>query len=402
MTAMNPLLEKLEPYPFERMQALKSGLRGNPRYPHVSLSIGEPKHPPPPFIVEALADREALAEDLSTYPATRGSEELRGAIAGWLRRRFGVRLDPGTQILPVAGTREALFSIGQAVFGGKPGGIGILPNPFYQIYEGAVLLGGAMPYFVDAGAGSGFVPDYRRVPDAVWARCELLYLCSPGNPTGRCVDAETLLWLLEKADRYDFIVVADECYSEIYPDEDRPPRGLLEVAAGSGRDGFERCLVFHSLSKRSNLPGLRSGFVAGDARILARYYAYRTYEGCALGAHVQRASALAWADEAHVVENRALYRAKFEVLTPLLARAFRFPVPEGGFYHWLAVGEDDEAFTRDLFQDQHITVLPGSYLGRSAQGVNPGKGRVRVAWVAPLHDCVDAARRLLEWALARR
>ncbi len=395
---MNPLLDRLEPYPFQRLSALKAGLAGNPAHPHLALSIGEPAHPPPAFVVQALCQEEALARDLSGYPATRGTDALRHAIARWLQRRFQARVDPHTQILPVAGTREALFSFGQAVLGAKPGGLGILPNPFYQIYEGAVLLGGGLPYFVNATAGSGFLPDYRSVPDAIWARCELLYLCSPGNPTGRCLDRETLLWLLEQADRHDFVIAADECYSEIYPNEEQPPPGLLEVAAASGRSRFERCVVFHSLSKRSNLPGLRSGFVAGDAQVLDRYYRYRTYEGCALGAHVQRASALAWSDEEHVRANRALYRAKFQALTPLLAGAFDFPEPHGGFYHWLSAGPDDVAFSRDLFEAENITVLPGSYLSRTAHGANPGAGRVRVAWVAPLEDCLDAARRLAAWA----
>ncbi len=399
---MNPLLERLEQYPFERMNTLMAGAVGNPAHPHVSLSIGEPKHAPPGFLISALVDREALTRDLATYPATRGSEALRTAIADWLSRRFGARLNPADQILPVAGTREALFSFGQAVLGSKPDGVGILPNPFYQIYEGAVLLGGRTPYFVNTTADSEYLPDYRSVPESVWSRCELLYLCSPGNPTGQCADRETLIWLLEQADRHDFVIAADECYSELYPEESDPPLGLLEVAAASGRTGFERCVVFHSLSKRSNLPGLRSGFVAGDARVLGDYYQYRTYEGCALGAHVQRVSALAWADESHVIENRALYRQKFETLTPILRQAFDFPAPQGGFYHWLDVGEDDQAFTRALFEAENITVLPGSYLSRDAHGRNPGAGFVRVAWVAPLEDCVNAARRLVSWAGRRR
>lgn len=399
---MNPLLHRLELYPFERMNALKAGAVGNPEHPHVALSIGEPKHAPPAFLINALADRGALARDLASYPATRGSDELRVAIADWVSRRFGARLDPAAQILPVAGTREALFSFGQAVLGSKPDGVGVLPNPFYQIYEGAVLLGGRSPYFVNTTAATGYLPDYRAVPEPVWSRCELLYLCSPGNPTGQCLDRQTLCWLLDQADRHDFVIAADECYSELYPDESDPPLGLLQVAAESGRSGFERCVVFHSLSKRSNLPGLRSGFVAGDARVLADYYQYRTYQGCALGAHVQRVSALAWSDEAHVVENRALYRQKFAALTPILRQAFPFAEPRGGFYHWLDVGEDDEAFTRALFEAENITVLPGSYLSRDAHGHNPGAGFVRVAWVAPLGDCVDAARRLVSWAGARR
>ena len=320
---MNPRLDALEVYPFERMAGLKGSAVGNPDHPHITLGIGEPRHAPAEFLVSALADAEALRRDLNAYPATRGSEELRQAIADWLKRRFDAVADPDSQILPVAGTREALFSFGQTVLGGKRDSIGVLPNPFYQIYEGAILLGGATPYFAATDSNNGFLPDYQDIPEAIWARCELLYLCSPGNPTGRCLDRQSLAWLLDQADRHDFVIAADECYSEIYPDDSRAPTGLLEVAAATGRDDFSRCVVFHSLSKRSNLPGLRSGFVAGDRDILERYYQYRTYEGCALGNHVQRVSALAWSDEDHVVANRSLYRKKFELVTPLLAKGFR-------------------------------------------------------------------------------
>ncbi len=395
---MNPRLGELEAYPFERMNALKAGTTGNPAHAPVALSIGEPKHPPPDFVVAALTDPDALTADLATYPATRGAETLREQIGRWIGHRFRATVDPATEVLPVAGTREALFSFAQAVCGRKTDAIGILPNPFYQIYEGAVLLAGASPYFVNCTAASDFLPDYRSIPERIWARCELLYLCSPGNPTGRCLDRGTLLWLIEQADRHDFVIAADECYSELYPDEATPPPGLLEVAAAAGRTDFARCVVFHSLSKRSNLPGLRSGFVAGDRQILADYFQYRTYEGCALGAHVQRASELAWADEAHVLANRALYREKFTALTPILSSTFDFTAPEGGFYHWLDVRGDDTAFTLGLFRDEHITVLPGSFLSRTAHGLNPGAGYVRVAWVAPLEDCLDAARRLTRWA----
>jgi N-succinyldiaminopimelate aminotransferase len=398
---VNPRLDALEVYPFERMAALKGATVGNPDYPHITLGIGEPRHAPAEFLVSALADKEALRGDLTAYPATRGSEELRLAIANWLRRRFGVAADPDNQILPVSGTREALFSFGQTILGGKPESIGVLPNPFYQIYEGAILLGGGTPYFAATDVDNDFLPDYHNIPDAIWSRCELLYFCSPGNPTGRCLDRQTLAWLLDQADRHDFVIAADECYSEIYPDESNPPPGLLEVAAATGRDDFSRCVVFHSLSKRSNLPGLRSGFVAGDGDILQRYYQYRTYEGCALGNHVQRVSALAWSDEPHVVANRNLYRKKFEAVTPLLARGFSFQPPDGGFYHWLDVEGDDQAFALDLFKAQNITVLPGSFLGREVGGRNPGSGYVRVAWVAEPDACVDAARRMTDWSRAR-
>ena len=398
---MNPRLQKLQAYPFERMNALKAGSEGHPDHPHVALSIGEPKHPPPPFIVEALSEPEALAADLATYPATRGSDALRSAIAAWLQRRFQATVDPATEVLPVAGTREALFSFAQAVLGRKRNPIGILPNPFYQIYEGAIHLAGGEPYFVNTTREGGYLPDYGSVPDDVWSRCELLYLCSPGNPTGACLDAAALAWLIEQADRFDFVIAADECYSEIYPDDADPPTGLLQVAAGMGLLDFGRCVVFHSLSKRSNLPGLRSGFVAGDAAVLRDYFQFRTYEGCALPAQVQRVSTLAWSDEAHVVENRRLYREKFTALAPLLETQFELTPPEGGFYHWLEIGENDEAFTLDLFRQENITVLPGSFLSRSAHGVNPGRGHVRVAWVAPMTECLDAANRLVRFAAGR-
>ncbi len=399
---MNPLLARLEAYPFERMNALKGDCAGNPAHPHLALSIGEPKHPPPAFVVDALCQSEALSADLATYPATRGSLDLRQSVANWVGKRFQATIDPETQVLPVSGTREALFSFAQAVFGDKSDPVGLLPNPFYQIYEGAILLAGAEPYFLNTTRENGFLPDYAAIPDSIWSRCELLYLCSPANPTGASLDQHTLTWLIAQADRHDFVIAADECYSEIYPHEDKPPVGLLQAAAGMGRDDFARCVVFHSLSKRSNLPGLRSGFVAGDARILADYFQYRTYEGCALPAQVQRVSALAWADEAHVIDNRATYREKFAALTPILESAFELQQPDGGFYHWLDVGEDDQTFTLDLFREENITVLPGSFLSRTAHGDNPGAGFVRVAWVAPLSRCVDAAERLTRWRAARR
>ncbi len=394
---MNRYLDDLQPYPFERLQQLKIGASADQSYPHVALSIGEPKHQPAEFIIDILADRDLLGADLAAYPATRGEESLRVAIAQWLQRRFAARVDPATQVLPVAGTREALFSFGQAVLSGSPQSVALLTNPFYQIYEGAIVLRGATPYFVASEPADDYRPRYADIPEAIWRDCELVYLCSPANPTGRNLRAQDMLWLIEQAERFDFVIAADECYSEIYLTEEHKPAGLLEVAAAAGIDDFRHCVVFHSLSKRSSLPGLRSGFVAGDAQILARYYQYRTYEGCALANHVQKASTAAWQDEEHVIENRQLYRQKFAAVTPILARALPVTDPEGGFYHWLNIGEDDEAFSRRLFEERNVTVLPGSYLGRTNNDCNPGAQHIRVAWVAPLADCIAAAERLSDW-----
>ncbi len=398
---MNPYIDRLLPYPFERLNALKAGITPDAAYPPVMLSIGEPKHPPPDFIVSLLADAATLRQDLSIYPATRGSEVLRQAIAAWLQRRFGAATDPETQILPVSGTREALFSFAQATLSGRSEALVVLPNPFYQIYEGAALLRGAGLHFVNCGPETDYLPDYRAVPDEVWKRCELLYLCSPGNPTGRTLDFGHLTWLMEQAERFDFIIAADECYSEIYLDEAAPPPGLLTAARRSGRDDYRRCVVFHSLSKRSNVPGLRSGFVAGDAQVLADYFKYRTYHGCAMPNHVQTASTAAWRDEDHVIANRAEYRRKFASVTPILESVLKIRDPQGGFYHWAETPEDDQSFARDLFAARNITVLPGSFLGRTAHGSNPGRNHVRIAWVAPIEQCVAAAERIAGWVRSR-
>ena len=403
---MNPNLDRLHDYPFQRMATLKTGVQGNPEFPHVSLSIGEPQHEPPDFLLDLLSNRDQLRKDLTAYPATRGEGFLRDAIAQWLHGRFGASADPESQILPVSGTREALFSIAQAVLSGSADAVVIQPNPFYQIYEGAALLANAQPYYVSCGPSTDYLPDFESIPPEIWQRCELLYLCSPGNPTGRTVDAQTLGWLLDQAERYDFVIAADECYSEIYATE--PPPGLLQIATNRGHDTLRRCLVFHSLSKRSSVPGLRSGFVAGDAQVLAKYFSYRTYQGCAMPMQHQRASAAAWQDEAHVQQNRAAYRDKFDAVTPILETVVPVRTPEGGFYHWLPVPGDDQAFTRELFRDCNITVLPGSFLGRDpsrldpnqARG-NPGAGHIRVAWVAPREQCVAAAERLAQWWRSR-
>ena len=398
---MNPRLSQLHDYPFQRLAALLDGISPAAQRPHVSLSIGEPKHEPPVAVVEFLADRQRLSEGLGAYPATRGIPELREAACAWLQRRFGAELDPERGVLPVSGTREALFSFAQAAVGAKPNPLIVLPNPFYQIYEGAAILSGAMPHYLNAEAANGYQQDFESVPDAVWARTEVLYLCSPGNPTGKVIAPAIQRWLIEQAHRFDFVIAADECYSEIHLDEDRPPTGLLRESDALGNPGYARCIVFHSLSKRSSLPGLRSGFVAGDADLLDRYYQHRTYQGAALPVHVQRASALAWRDEAHVRQNRARYRAKFEAVAPLLNSAFDAAAPEGGFYFWLPTEEDDRQFARALYRDLNISVLPGSFLGRETQAGNPGAHHVRIALVAPQAECVEAIMRLVDWRRGR-
>lgn len=387
---MNRHLASLLPYPFERLNALKEGIRPRTNQPHVSLALGEPKHQPPSFVSECLSDPDLLLEGLTSYPPTRGHSELREAIAEWLKRRYSVVVDPENCILPVNGTREGLFSLGQAVLSGNAGARTVMPNPFYQIYEGAALLRGSTPYYVPATER----PEFETVPEAIWEYVELVYICSPGNPTGVVADRELLMHLITKAQEHDFVVASDECYSEIYMNENEPPLGLLEVARDMGLEKFNRCVVFNSLSKRSNCPGLRSGFVAGDPLIIEQYYQYRTYHGCAMPVHVQKASTLAWRDETHVTANRAAYRSKFEATQSVMARTFGANVPQGAFYYWPDVEMDDELFASELFRSENITVLPGKYLGRESDGFNPGSNRVRVALVAPEHECVETIERM--------
>lgn len=390
---MNPHIDRLQPYPFERLNALLADLTPNPERSRVSLSIGEPKHAAPDFVIAALTDSPLVRRGMATYPPTRGDDGLRRAIAAWIERRFGVGLDPSIQVLPVSGTREALFSFGQAVLSGKPDARVLMPNPFYQIYEGAALLRGASPCFVAATS----TPNFAEVPADVWPNVELVYLCNPGNPSGELISQRALTELVQRAHEYDFVIAADECYSEIYRDESSPPVGLLQAAAEAGL-GSTRCVAFNSLSKRSNLPGLRSGFVAGDPQLISRYYHYRTYHGCAMPVHVAEASTLAWNDEDHVVVNRAVYRAKFDAVFPILSAAMDVSMPPAAFYLWPQTGQDDEAFASKLYEREHIVVLPGRYLGRERDGVNPGAGRVRLALVAPLDECVAAARRVADFA----
>jgi N-succinyldiaminopimelate aminotransferase len=392
---MNPRLAELRPYPFERLRTLLAGAVPPASLRHIPLSIGEPKHTPPAFVGEALA--RALGT-LGSYPLAAGIPELREAIARWLERRF--RLPPGavdgdSMVLPVNGTREGIFSFVQAAVDASRSGAAVLmPNPFYQIYEGATLLAGARPAYLTCDRANGYLPDLDAAAPELWRRCQVLFLCSPGNPTGAVLPQSFLRRAVELADQYGFVIASDECYSEIYADEARPPPGLLQAAHAAGNTAFERCVVFHSLSKRSSVPGLRSGFVAGDPRLLAAFRLYRTYHGCAVPVHTQLASLPAWQDEAHVVENRRLYRAKFAAVAPILREALEVEVPDGAFYLWLEV-PDDEAFARELFERQHVTVLPGSYLARDTAAGNPGRGRVRVSLVASLDDCVEAARRIV-------
>jgi len=399
---MNPRLDLLRPYPFERLRSLLAGATAPASLPHIPLSIGEPRHTPPPFVGEALT--RAL-DTLGSYPMALGLAELRETIARWLERRFALpagAVNADTMVLPVNGTREGLFAFAQAVVdAGRPSPAVLMPNPFYQIYEGAALLAGAEPVYLNCDASNGYLPDLGAVPAATWERCQLLFLCTPGNPTGAVMPADYLRRVLELSDRYGFVVASDECYSEIYPNESQPPAGLLQVAHAAGNTSFERCVVFHSLSKRSSVPGLRSGFVAGDPKVLAGFRLYRTYHGCAVPVHTQLASIPAWNDEAHVIENRRLYREKFARVVPMLREVLDVEMPDGAFYLWLAVG-DDEAFTRGLFEQQHVTVLPGSYLARDTAGGNPGRGRVRISLVASVDDCVEAARRIVAFARASR
>lgn len=396
---MNPRLSLLHPYPFERLRTLLSGAQP-PALKHIPLSIGEPRHAPPAFIGEALM---GSLDTLGTYPLALGLAPLREAIARWLERRFrlpAAAIRPEDMVLPVNGTREALFAFVQAAIDLGPASsarpLVLMPNPFYQIYEGAALLAGAEPAFLNCTAATNYLPDLDAVPDAVWRRCQVLFLCSPGNPTGAVLTGAQLQRALELSQRHGFLVAADECYSELYFDEASPPPGLLQAAHAMGNTSFERCIVFHSLSKRSSVPGLRSGFVAGDARVLAAFRLYRTYHGCAVSELVQRASIPAWSDEAHVIENRRLYREKFARVVPMLREVLDVEMPAGAFYLWPKV-DDDEAFTRGLFEQQHVTVVPGTYLARDTPDGNPGRGRIRISLVASVDDCVEAAQRIVSF-----
>jgi N-succinyldiaminopimelate aminotransferase len=391
---MNPQLDKLQPYPFEKTRSLLADLTPPRDLAPISFAIGEPRDPAPAFALDVLRDN---LDKVSQYPSTRGLESLRAVICEWLARRFAVprtALDPDCHVLPVNGTREALFSFTQAIIDTTDAPVVVMPNPFYQIYEGAALLAGAEPYFINCDAANDFVPDFDAVPAAVWRRCQLLFICTPGNPTGSVLDLETLKKLIMLADEHDFVIASDECYSEIYPDENNPPPGLLQACAALGRDDFHRCMVFHSLSKRSNLPGLRSGFVAGDAHIMARYFSYRTYHGCAMPVQHQLASIAAWDDEIHVRESRQRYRRKFEAVLDILAPVLDVGMPAAGFYLWPRTPVPDTEFTRQLLARQHVRVVPGTYLARGTAAGNPGAHRVRMALVAELEQCIEGAQRI--------
>ena len=393
---MNPLLTKLHPYPFERLRALTQGIRPNPDYTPIGLGIGEPKHPTPELIKAALV---ANLKGLASYPATAGEPALRAAIASWVERRYGLAVDPASQVLPVSGSREALFALAQTVIDPtRPNATVVCPNPFYQIYEGAALLAGAQIAFVNSDPKRNFAADWASVPETTWAATQLLYVCSPGNPTGAVMPLAEWQRLFELSERHGFVIASDECYSEIYF-RDEPPLGSLEAATKLGRD-FRNLIAFTSLSKRSNVPGMRSGFVAGDAAIMKQFLLYRTYHGSAMSPVVQQASIAAWNDEAHVVANRDKYRAKFAQVTPVLAQVLDVALPDAGFYLWADVSkhaDDDVAFAQALLAQYNVAVLPGSLLAREANGVNPGAGRIRLALVAEVEECLEAARRIVSF-----
>ena len=392
---MNPLLQRLQPYPFERLKQLFSTVTPSAKYPPISLGIGEPRHATPQLVLDALA---ASTEALSSYPATAGLPALRHSCANWVQRRYGLALNPDTQILPINGSREALFAFAQTVVdGSKAGATVVCPNPFYQIYEGAALLAGAQAFYAPSDPALNFNVDWGKVPEAVWKNTQLLFVCSPGNPTGSVMPLADWKTLFELSDRYGFVIASDECYSEIYFREEAPMGGL-EASYKLGRTDYKNLVAFTSLSKRSNVPGMRSGFVAGDANLLKQFLLYRTYHGSAMSGMVQAASIAAWDDEAHVVANRDMYRQKFAAVTPLLAQVLDVKLPDAGFYLWAAVpGGDDQSFARDLLAQYNVTVLPGSFLARESQGFNPGAGRIRMALVAETQECMQAAQRIVEF-----
>lgn len=397
---MNPRLSKLQPYPFEKLKTLLDGVKPIPSKKPILWSIGEPKHEAPPFIAEII-NKEISG--LGTYPLTAGDADLREAIVDWLTGRFHLSkgsLSPDLHVLPCNGSREALFAFTQVAVSGGSDALVVMPNPFYQIYEGAAVLAGGKPYYVNIGAD--LCPDFDSVPEQTWQQCQLLFVCTPGNPTGAVMPMESLHKLLRLADQFDFVIASDECYSEIYPDENNPPPGLLQAAVQMGRDDYKRCIVFHSLSKRSSLPGMRSGFIAGDAEIMTKFRLYRTYHGCAMSPPFQKASAAAWRDEQHVRDNRELYRRKFQAVLEIISPYLKVAKAEGSFYLWPETEIVDTDFARLLYEKQNLTVLPGSYLSRPVQGKDPGANRLRMALVAPFAECVEGAERLKEFVCSMK
>jgi N-succinyldiaminopimelate aminotransferase len=393
---MNPALLDLQPYPFEKLTALKAQVTPASKA-HIAFSIGEPKHQSPAFVAKALTDNIV---GLGKYPTTKGIPELSECIANWCETRFSLKkasLDPVTNVVPVNGTREAIFAFVQAAVTRKDDALVVCPNPFYQIYEGAAYLAGAQPHYLNCHVDNNFIPDYDAVPSDIWQRCQILFICSPSNPTGAVTDVDTLKKLITLADKYDFIIVSDECYSEIYFDESKPPIGLLQACALLGRNDYQRCIVMHSLSKRSNLPGLRSGFVAGDKNLLSSFLKYRTYHGCSMPVQHQHASIAAWSNEQHVLDNRDVYREKFAKVLAILSPVLEVAQPDASFYLWAKTPIDDEAFAQGLFAQQNLTLLPGSYLSREIDGVIPGKGYVRMALVATLEECLEGAQRIRDY-----
>ena len=393
---MNPDLNRLHPYPFERLAELKAGLTP-PDINHIALSIGEPKHPSPDFVLQLL---NQSIDKVGQYPLTKGIPELRQAMADWLQKRFKLAddsIDIDKNILPVNGTREALFAFAQAVIDRKQNAKVLMPNPFYQIYEGAAFLAGAEPCFYNTTHETNYLADFENISEADWQACQLLFICTPGNPSGAVIPMEQLKKLIEKAEKYDFIIASDECYSEIHFDESRPPPGLLQAAYEMGNTDFKHCVVFHSLSKRSNLPGLRSGFVAGDADVMQGFLKYRTYHGCAMPGHHQLASISAWNDEQHVIDNRIKYKHKFESVLKILSPVLDVKLPDAGFYLWARTKISDTEFAQKLFATQNVTVLPGRYLSRTADNINPGENHVRMALVASIDETIEAANRIHEF-----
>ena len=394
---LNPKLDKLVSYPFERLNKLLADISPSERLSHIPLSIGEPKHEPPQIVIDLLADQTKMKKLLSSYPSTKGSAELRQTISLWFETRFGTNLNPENEILPVNGTREALFSFAQSLLSGHSGSRVVMPNPFYQIYEGATLLAGASPYFCSSFEKDNYQQDFDSIEPAIWKDTELVYLCSPANPTGKSLSDQELEKIITLAHRHNFLIASDECYSEIYLDENKQPNSLLAVSEKMGNKAYERCVAFHSLSKRSNLPGLRSGFVAGDKKLLDQYFLYRTYHGCAMSGLTQEMSAIAWGDEGHVLKNRELYKEKFSLVENILGDSYPIYRPDGGFYHWIKTPVEDQEFSASLMEKFNVKVMPGSFLSREQNGDNPGANHVRVAWVSSVAECQRAATRLVEY-----